>query len=302
MGTIIEQVTVAHGGWRARHSALRLAVSASRACLTEAHCSPTELDLIVNAGLYRDKNLGEPALAALIQQDIGANPEDPHADAHGTFSFDVTNGTCGMLTALQIVDGFLRSGAIHHGLVVASDADPGSGMSEHFPYSPTGAAVLCSWTNDEFGIGPFQWENFPDGGESLRATVGLAHGRNVLQIFTTDSMNQQFAVAAAKVAAECVQRAGIELAEVDLIVAAPATPEFRGALASHLGVSVDLVVGAEDEHVHTAALAVGFHDSVGQGPAGRTLLLVTAAAGITAGAAVYREPSARNGRAPFAGV
>jgi hypothetical protein len=48
--------------------------------------------------IYRDRNLGEPALAALIQDDISANPEDPHKNAHGTFSFDVANGTCGVLT------------------------------------------------------------------------------------------------------------------------------------------------------------------------------------------------------------
>ena len=84
-----------------------------------------DVDLLVNAGIYRDRNLGEPALAAMIQQDIGANPENPHADTHGTFSFDVSNGTCGVLTALQIVDGFLKSHAIDCALVVASDADPG---------------------------------------------------------------------------------------------------------------------------------------------------------------------------------
>ena len=37
------------------------------------------MDLLINAGIYRDRNLGEPALAAMIQQDIGAHPEDPHA-------------------------------------------------------------------------------------------------------------------------------------------------------------------------------------------------------------------------------
>ncbi len=67
-----------------------------------------DVDLLINAGIYRDPNLTEPALAALIQQDIGANPEDPHVDAHGTFSFDITNGTCGLLNGLQIVDGFLN--------------------------------------------------------------------------------------------------------------------------------------------------------------------------------------------------
>ena len=98
MGTVIERIDIAHPRLRGRHSALRLAVTAAKDCLHRAGCHPDELDLVVNAGVYRDRNLGEPALAALIQDDIGANPEDPHAGGHGTFSFDIANGACGMLT------------------------------------------------------------------------------------------------------------------------------------------------------------------------------------------------------------
>ena len=102
------------------------------------------MDLLVNAGIYRDRNLGEPALAAMIQEDIGANPEDPHSGAHGTFSFDISNGTCGVLTALQIVDGFLRSHTIDCALVVASDADPGHGLSDGFPVLARRSGACCA--------------------------------------------------------------------------------------------------------------------------------------------------------------
>jgi 3-oxoacyl-[acyl-carrier-protein] synthase-3 len=142
MGTIIDGLHVAHGTWRSRRSALQLAVNAAKGCLGSAETAPSEIDLLINAGIYRDRNLGEPALAAIIQDDIGANPEDPHSDAHGTFSFDIANGACGVLTALQIADGFLRSHTISRALVVASDADPGRGASERFPFSPAGAALL----------------------------------------------------------------------------------------------------------------------------------------------------------------
>src|SRR6201996_5547012 len=159
MGTVIDRVDLAHPRWRDRHSALHLAVTAARDCLQRAGCDPDELDLVVNAGVYRDRNLGEPALAALIQDDIGANPEDPHAGAHGTFSFDIAHGACGVLTGLQLVGGFLRTHSIQRALVVASDADPGHGMSEHFPFSPAGAALLCRWTDDDYGLSPVSWVN-----------------------------------------------------------------------------------------------------------------------------------------------
>jgi len=107
-------------------------------CLHDARRDAGAVDLLVNTGIYRDKNLAKPALAALIQEDVGANPEDPHGDEHGTFSFDIANGTCGILTELQIVDGLLRSHTISCALITASDADPGRGMSKHLPFSPVG--------------------------------------------------------------------------------------------------------------------------------------------------------------------
>jgi hypothetical protein len=110
MGTVVDRIAVTGAGWRGRHSALHVAVAAAKTCLEHAGRDPNEVDLLVNAGLYRDKNLGEPALAALIEEDIGANPEDPHAGAHGTFSFDVANGTCGVRRRIHAVaDDPLRS-------------------------------------------------------------------------------------------------------------------------------------------------------------------------------------------------
>ena len=200
MGTVIEQVSLTDGGWRTHHSALRLAVNAAKHCLHEAGRNAHDVDLLINAGIYRDRNLAEPALAAMIQEDIGANPEDPHEQAHGTFSFDVSNGSCGVLTALQIVDGFLKSRAIDLALVVASDADPGHGMSEDFPFSPAGTALLCDWSDDARGLERIHWINIPDEGESFSATVGLLDGRNVLRFAESEKADELFAAAAAQAA------------------------------------------------------------------------------------------------------
>lgn len=293
MGTIIDRVEIAHPRWRDRHSALHLAVSAATECLRRAGCDPDELDLVVNAGIYRDRNLGEPALAALIQDDIGANPEDPHAGAHGTFSFDIANGACGVLTALQIVDGFLRTHCIHRALVVASDADPGHGMSEHFPFSATGAALLCRWTDDSDGLSHVSWVNAndtADDGESFSATVGFADARNVLRFRQSAAMDVQFAAAAAEAAHACLDAQSVRLSDIDVIAAAPARQGYRTALGGRLGVPVDRISVADDERMHTGALAAAFGPHAVRLPAGAQVLFVAAGAGITAGAALYRQP------------
>lgn len=298
MGTVIDRVDVAHPRLRGRHSALHLAVAAAKDCLRHAGCEPHELDLVVNAGIYRDKNLGEPALAALIQDDIGANPEDPHSDAHGndahgTFSFDVANGACGVLTALQIVDGFLRSGSVQHALVVTSDADPGHGMSENFPFSATGAALLCGWTDADYGLSDVSWANAgdtTDDVETSSATVGFDDGRNVLRFRQSPDADDRFAAVAAEAARSCLERQGVPLAEVDLIIAAPARPRYREALRTLLGLPAEKVCVADDHRMHTAALAAAFGQQSLR--PGSQILFVAAGAGVVAGAALYRPPPA----------
>jgi 3-oxoacyl-[acyl-carrier-protein] synthase III len=295
MGTVIDRIDVSHARLRGRHSALHLAVSAAKDCLKRAGCDASDLDLVVNAGIYRDRNLGEPALAALIQDDIGANPEDPHTGGHGTFSFDIANGTCGMLTALQIVDGFLRSHAIRRALIVASDADPGHGMSEHFPFSAAGAAMLCGWSDDDYGLSRVSWvsehgEVGGDGDETFSATVGFADSRNVLRFSRSAAMDERFAAAAARAVSACLDSQAVPLSEVDVIVAAPARPGYRAALGAGLGVPIDKISVADDEGMHTAALAAAFRHGAERLPAGARVVFVAAGADVVAGAALYRQP------------
>lgn len=289
MGTVIERLDVTRAGWRNRHSALHLAVAAGKACLQRAGREPDDVDLLINTGIYRDKNLAEPALAALIQEDIGANPEDPHEDAHGTFSFDIANGTCGILTALQIVDGFLRSRTINCALVVTSDADPGRGMSENFPFSPVGAALLCDWTEDDAGLGRVHWLTTLDDSETFRATVGLEDARNVLRFSESAEMDEQFADAAAQVAQRCLQEASLGLSDIDIIVASPVRHGYRAALADKLAIPVERITVADDESMHTASLVSALSSAAEELWPGARILLVAAGAGVTAGAAVYRQ-------------
>jgi 3-oxoacyl-[acyl-carrier-protein] synthase-3 len=292
MGTLIDQVSLSHGGWRDHHSALRIAVKAAKECLDGAGKQANDVDLLVNAGIYRDRNLGEPALAALIQKDIGANPENPHAQTHGTFSFDISNGTCGPLTALQVVDGFLKSRAVDCALIVASDADPGRGMSERFPFSPTGAALLCGWTDSDDGLQRVHWTNSFDDGENFNATVGLIDGHNVLRFAESDTVDSQYATAARRAVEECLRDAGLRLDDVDAIVAAPNRCAFRTELASRLGVPEDRIIVADDD-IHTASLAAAFDKATDRVRPGDRILLIAAGAGIIAGAALYRVPPRR---------
>jgi 3-oxoacyl-[acyl-carrier-protein] synthase III len=314
---IVEAVGVVRGrrwGRRAR-SARRLADAAAEQAIERAGLVADDIDLLLNAGIYRDGNLGEPALAALIQEDIGAHPEDPHDGDHGTFSFDVANGSCGMLTGLQIADGFIRAGTIDHALVVASDADPGRHMAADFPFAPAGAAIVCGRSAGPEGITGFRFAHGPpvtspaaqpEAGDEpaaptgpaalagpddgLRGTVAFERGRNRLTIARAPGFEAAAGAWAGEVATALLADHDMTVDDVDTFVANPLTPAFLDALAHALGVDRERVGSAvEGLPVHTAGLGVAL-DAATDGTAldGRWALLVSAGAGPTAGAALVR--------------
>ena len=90
MGARIEAAAALTGHGRRKASARHLADAAARACLTNAGKEPGDVDLLINAGVYREDNMGEPALAALIQEDIGATwasrPSEGTAPSRSTSS------------------------------------------------------------------------------------------------------------------------------------------------------------------------------------------------------------------------
>lgn len=289
MSTTIESVAVAPGRWTNRRSARRLADEAIRTAVSRAGVTTSDIGLLINAGVYRDRILGEPALSALIQEDVGANPEDPHDGLQGTFSFDVSTGGCGPLTALHIADGFLRAGTVSRALIVASDADPGRGLAPDFPYAPYGAAAVCGWTEAPRGLAGFRWENSLEHGDLFKSRVSFEHGHNILRISEDPGFGERAAAVAAKAASGLLADLGTGPREVDLVVAGPLNESFLSALPGFLGVTDDrLVRAASPGQVHTAGLLVALAAADDQGLLrdAHRILLVSAGAGIVAGAAL----------------
>ncbi|HET9078238.1 MAG TPA: 3-oxoacyl-[acyl-carrier-protein] synthase III C-terminal domain-containing protein [Acidimicrobiales bacterium] len=289
MPTTIDGMAVVTGGWHTRRSARRLADAAGRAALQECGGGAPEVDLLVNAGLYHDRNMGEPALAPLIQEDIGANPSDPYPGGAGTFSFDVANGSAGVLSALQVVDGFVRAGTVATALIVASDADPGHGLAPGFPFSPAGGALVCRRRDGPGGVGRARWCNRPDGGDSFRTTVGMRSGRNVLVVDRVPGYADRLTDASSVAVAAVMEDEELAAGDVDVVLVSPGLPELVTGLAARTGIAADRFVAAA-EGLHTVAPIAVFDAARRRNriAPGTTVLLVAGGAGVTAGAVVYR--------------
>lgn len=91
-------------------------------------------------------------------------------------------------------------------------------------------------------------------------------------------------------ARELIAEDGLDLAEVDLLIATASVPDFAAALGQRLGIRQDRVASLADGFAgaHTAAGAIA-RESVQPVPGtSRTALVVSAGAGITVVAAVHR--------------
>jgi 3-oxoacyl-[acyl-carrier-protein] synthase-3 len=304
MGARIESVATARSRRGIfRRGGLRLSDEAARACLEQVHRDAGELDLLVNAGIYKERSMAEPALASIIQENIGANPgHPPRHGRHGTFSFDVENGGCGVLTAAHLVDAFVGAGTARLGLIVAADADPSPRTSRGFPFPPVGGALLLQHAGGDEGFVSFDFRTFPAFADAFDVRLrfdpraaGLLRlrGRNVLEVHETRDFAGRCVECAAEVAHASLARAGISARDVDVLVTSQYPPTFGTDLARAVGVAADRVprVAPDVARAHTAGPIVALEAAIESGrlASARHVLFVTAGAGITVGAAVYRR-------------
>jgi 3-oxoacyl-[acyl-carrier-protein] synthase III len=84
--------------------------------------------------------------------------------------------------------------------------------------------------------------------------------------------------------------AGLDLAEVDLLIATASVPDFAAALGQRLGITGARVASLADGFgsAHTAAPAIAREPMLPVPGTSRTALVVSAGAGITVVAALHR--------------
>lgn len=301
MGTVIEGISAVHAGHGPFHrGGLALADRAGRRCLEGAGRSASDLDLLINVGTYHDRSLGEPALASMIQQDLHV-PGHPVEGLHGTFSFDVSAGGCGMLTAAHLVDGFVRSATARTALIVASDAEPDPLEVEGYPYGRTGGALLLSAGDDEAGFVAFHFGTFPEHVDLYESRIvwhpapeGRPHlrpGHNVLTIRIDPTFEDRCVECAGATVAIFLQERGLRARDMDLLVASTWPSGFAERLGRAMELPDDRVARPDPSMAgaHTAGPAAALAPALESGQLDRAheVLFVAVGAGIGVAVALY---------------
>ncbi|HEY5496693.1 MAG TPA: 3-oxoacyl-[acyl-carrier-protein] synthase III C-terminal domain-containing protein [Syntrophales bacterium] len=293
MGSKIDAVGLSTPGFFRRGS-IDMEIRAAKDCLKSAQLDPNMLGVLVNTGIYRDRHIGEPAIATFIQRAIGAN--EVFTGDRSTFSFDLTNGGCGMLTGVMVVDGFLQSGTIDHGMVVTADTDPVPGESQGYNYTPAAAAILLSRGEDGAGFLHFKTETEARFIDDLRGRLEWMQHKRKMKNILVMSQAEGFAGACAQFALgnldAFLKETSLKMKDIDLIIPSQSPPGFLGELKKKKGMEEKLVdVTDKMNNVHTAGIGFALERAMSSGrfAAAKNCLFLTVGAGITVSLALYRN-------------
>jgi 3-oxoacyl-[acyl-carrier-protein] synthase-3 len=295
-------------------SSIELAADAALQALADT-CTVEDVGLLINTGVYRDENIGEPAMAPLIQRRIDAQAallgasqigaSQAGASRSSTFSFDISNGACGLITGLEVASGFISSGSVTRGLVVASDVNPTPGVSENLTCAPIGAAVLLARGTPTEGFTAFQtdtYAKYSDRSESLcrwleddERVASAPAERHAIRVNEAEDYVAQCAQAASRSLSRFLDEHEFCLEDIDLIVPSQAPAGFSQAFAAEAPPDVrlrcaDPLPDITGLHTVGPGLAMAAALASDSGVAASNLLFIAAGSGITIALALYTKP------------
>jgi len=287
-------------GIKQRHKAAdheytsQFGTTAARMALDRAGLKPDEIDIIICATTTPDQIM--PSTGALIQAQIGAS------NAAG---MDVFAACSGFLYGLTMVESMIRTGQIKYALVVGAEV-----LTKYVDYTDRGTCVIFGDGAGAAVLGPV------NSGRGILATKIKSDGRYEEQLYapgggtklgTTHATidngmhffkmkgNELFKVAVrsmAEISAEMLEKAGLTIDDIDLVIPHQANQRITDAVASRLGVPEEKVYSNIAEHGNTssASIPIAMDECIESGriKEGDTVLLTAFGGGVTWGSTILK--------------
>ena len=255
------------------------AVRAGRAALELAGVNGTEIDLVMVATMTQDEVT--PNTAPLVAHALGAE----HAGA-----FDVGAACTAFLSGMSIATAQIESGRADYVLLVGADfitriTNFDDKRSAPLFADAAGAVVLGPTQNGHGGVGPIVLGS--DG--SHAQTIIADHADRLIRMDGPEVFRNAVA-RMSEVTVDVVQRAGLELDDIDLFVYHQANARITRALGERLGLRAERVVDCIETlgNASAATLPVALTEAQRDGRLrpGARVLLSAFGAGFTWGGAV----------------
>ncbi len=299
MGTKIEQVAVIYPKNRKQgRSSIRLSIEAAKLCLNKANCTLNEIELLINSGIYRDRHIGEPAIASLIhgQLERQLTPRRKIKSNENFFCHDLINGGSGPVNAFEVIDSFISSGQNKKALLVSGDALPSRWDYFHFPFDPAAMAILLTHTEEEVGFKAFHTDDYPEhaqlytGQLSWKKFTRRKGYRNILEIDQDPDYLTACESAAQKSLNDFLTKNNLTPGEIDLVISSTQPTGLIKHLSSLFPEPERQCLTALSwNKVHTAGIGFGLQQAFREDrfAESKNILFMGIGAGITVSMAWY---------------
>lgn len=255
-----------------------LSYRASLQALNRAGVSPEEIDAIILATLTPD--LGFPASACLLQARLGANR---------AYALDISAACSGFLYGLELAGGLLASGRAKKVLLVGAER-----LSQIVDWTDRSTCVL-------FGDGAGAVVLSSEGEGELLSSVLRSDG-NLWEILYAERCGyikmkgkELFKIAVramAEVCEEALQKAGLSVEDIDLVVPHQANIRIIQALAERLNLPMEKVYVNIHKYGNTSAasIPIALCEAYEEGKLkrGDVVLMTAMGGGLTWGAGLIR--------------
>ena len=301
MGTLIETVATAKpSSFQSgiKHNSTKLAADAASSSIKKAKLDPDQIAILVNTGIYRTDNIGEPAMAAVIQDMIKGHTfwkkKKRKQTTNQTFSFDLINGGCGFINAIQLVDSMMHSGNLQKGLIVTADVEPIPGYSKGYNFAPIAAALILTPGEKEKGFVNFRSDTYLEYKDSFKGQLIFSETKqkSMITIDQTETYLDACLACTKDSIKKFLEANELSLNDIDLIIPSQTPLGLPEALNQIPGlkdktVMTDFAPG----ELHTAGPAFALEQIWNSQlfTSAQNILFVTVSAGITTAIALYRK-------------
>ena len=292
MGTIIKSVGVAKPFFRKR--ILSITVQSVKQCLKNSGIGVQQIGMLVNTSVYSENHMGEPALASLIQRKIQHNSickKSLNGNAGKMFSFDLHNGGGGTIAAFQLIDGFLQTGEIQNGLVVAGDVKPVSGRTENFNYSPGAASVLLSKVTENKGFDCFRCDTYPEFKNDLKSSINWDTGKFRFAIQQKKEFLNHCVTCAINSVNQFFEEKNLNWEKIDLVITSQNPEGFISQFKMQTGIKNKMAEINENDNFYSTGLLFSLYKVFNSQRflEAKNILFITVGAGITVSVSLYKN-------------
>ncbi len=295
MGSKIEIVKLVQPLPILRQGYISCAVEAARSCINH-NVEADQIGILVSTAIYRDHHLVEPALSSLILGKVMQNPllkkGSPHGQLQKVITFDLNNGACGLIQAIQLVDTYIQNGNVKRGMIITGDSTYNKRNNNNYPFSDGAAAIILSKGVKNMGFSGFQTDSYLQFKDDFTGICQYRNRKLYLNINEKDQFLEHAVTCVMSSMEKFLEKEKISISDIDFVFS---TQNPDGLISqirekTNLGNKV-IQLDSKINRFHTAAPLAALDKLIKSSQYGlaKNILFLAVGSGITVSLALYKQ-------------